>query len=132
MGCILTFMKGFDFPIFKTKIEGSSRKFNLEDPAERRKYFEWKAGKEIEKLRDWLRQNTFVAILLGKKNSGKGTYSKLFMEAVGTEHLAHISVGDIVRDTHKEISNPEKEKALKEFLKKRFRGFISVEQGIDA
>src|SRR3989338_4193142 len=98
MGCILTFMKGFDFPIFRTKIEGSSRKFNLEDPAERREYFEWKAGKEIEKLRDYLANgNTFVAILLGKKNSGKGTYSKLFMEAVGAEHVAHISVGDIVR-----------------------------------
>ena len=125
-------MKGLDFPIFKTKIDGQDQKFRLEEPAERRKYFDFKAGPEIEKLRDYLRSNTFVGILLGKKNSGKGTYSKLFMEAVGAEHIAHISVGDIVRDTHKEISNPEKEKALKEFLKKRFRGFISVEQGIDA
>jgi len=132
MGCILTFMKGFDFPIFKTKIEGSSRKFNLEDPAERRKYFEWKAGKEIEKLRDWLRQNTFVAILLGKKNSGKGTYSKLFMEAVGTEHLAHISVGDIVRAVHKDFSDEKKRGELLDFLKKRYRGRISVEAAIDA
>src|SRR3989344_4431797 len=105
---IYFFMKGLDFPIFKTKIEGQNQKFRLEEPAERRNYFDFKAGPEIEKLRDYLRSNTFVGILLGKKNSGKGTYSKLFMEAVGAEHIAHISVGDIVRDTHKEISNPEK------------------------
>src|SRR3989344_3134616 len=116
MGCILTFMKEFDFPVFKTKIEGSSRKFNLEDPAERREYFTFKAGKEIEKLRDYLANgNTFVAILLGKKNSGKGTYSKLFMEAVGAEHVAHISVGDIVRAVHRDFSDEGKKKELLDF-----------------
>jgi len=132
MGCILTFMKEFDFPVFKTKIEGSSRKFNLEDPAERREYFTFKAGKEIEKLRDYLANgNTFVAILLGKKNSGKGTYSKLFMEAVGAEHVAHISVGDIVRAVHKDFSDEKKREELLDFLKKRYRGRISVEAAID-
>ena len=41
-------MKGFSFPIFKTKIEGVTQTFKLEDPVERRKYFEAKAGEEIE------------------------------------------------------------------------------------
>src|SRR3990167_9228940 len=125
-------MQNYRFPVFKTKTTGIKRIFKLDDPKERQKYFKAKAGKEIKKIKNYLKKNTFMGILLGKKNSGKGTYVKLFMEAVGAEHVAHISVGDIVRHAHKEISNPEKEKALKEFLKKRFRGFISVEQGIDA
>ncbi len=125
-------MKGFNFPIFKTKLEGINQKFQLEDPVNRRKYFELKAGPEIEKLRDWLRDHTFICFLLGKKNSGKGTYSKLFMEAVGSEHVAHISVGDIVREAHKEAENKAKKAELLEFLKKRYRGFISIDQAMDA
>src|SRR3989344_4540913 len=57
---IYFFMKGLDFPIFKTKIEGQNQKFRLEEPAERRKYFDFKAGAEIEKLRDYLRSNTLL------------------------------------------------------------------------
>ena len=86
-------MKGLSFPIFQTKLAGVKERFRLEDPVERRRYFDLKAGKEIEKLREWLRGNTFVGFLLGPKNSGKGTYSKLFMEAVGGERVAQNSVG---------------------------------------
>lgn len=125
-------MKGFDFPIFKTKIEGHPEKFSLEDPVERRKYFELKAGREIERLRDWLRENTFVGFLLGKKNSGKGTYIKLFMEAVGSERVAHISVGDIVRQVHEDLRDEAKKEELLKFLRSRYRGFISLEKAIDA
>ena len=45
-------MKDVDFPLFKTKTGG--QKFMLEDPLERRKYFQAKAGPEIEKLKDYL------------------------------------------------------------------------------
>jgi hypothetical protein len=38
-----------EFPIFKTKIAGLSRKFDLTRPKEQRAYFQLKAGKEIEK-----------------------------------------------------------------------------------
>ncbi len=123
-------MKGISFPVFKTKSEGISQKFSLEDPAERRKYFDAKAGPEIEKLRGYLRDNTFVGFLLGPKNSGKGTYSKLFMEAVGGDWVAHISVGDIVRSVHKDIE-AGKEKELVDFLRARYRGFITIEKAID-
>ena len=61
-----------DFPIFKTKMEGKDRKFNLTDPKERNDYFYYKAGEEIEKLKDYVKDNTFIVYLLGKKNSGKG------------------------------------------------------------
>lgn len=124
-------MKGFNFPIFQTKIPGVSKKFKLEDPVERRKYFEAKAGPEIEKLRDYLASNTFVGFLLGPKNSGKGTYTKLFMEAVGGEHVAHISVGDIVRGVHKDLADRERKDALIDFLGRRYRGFITVEKALD-
>src|SRR3989338_5688841 len=102
-------MPKFSFPIFKTKTEGVTAAFQLENPAERRKYFDAKAGKAIEGLREYLRGNTFVGFLLGPKNSGKGTYTKLFMEAVGGDRVAHISVGDIVRNVDKDLKTGKQE-----------------------
>ena len=105
----------------------------LEDPAERQKYFDLKAGPEIEKLRDYFSKgNTFVGFLLGPKNSGKGTYTKLFMEAVGTEHVAHISVGDIVRTAKKAAENPAARAQLENFLRKRYRGFGDIDEVISS
>jgi len=124
-------MKEKDFPIFKTITPGVTEKFNLDDPVERRRYFEAKAGPEIEKLRDWVRENNFIAFLMGIKGSGKGTYTKLFMEVVGSEHVAHISVGDIVRGVHKDLADPAKKAELMAFLKKRYRGFLPMEKIFD-
>src|SRR3989338_3586780 len=123
-------MSGFNFPIFKTKVTNSPR-FELDEPKQRRAYFKLKAGSEIEKIQKYLKKNTFVCFLLGKKNSGKGTYSKLFMEAVGASNVAHVSVGDIVRSTHDEIENPKQKKELLSFLKQQYRGFITIEQALD-
>lgn len=120
--------KGFSFPIFKTKIEGLTKSFNLNNPSERKEYFEAKAGEEIKKIKAYLAQNTFVAFLLGKKNSGKGTYSKLFTEAVGAERVGHISVGDIVRDVHKTFETGKNKEELISFLSKNYRGFHGLEE----
>ena len=68
---------------------------------------------------------------VGKKNSGKGTYTRLFMEAVGDKHVGHVSIGDIVRDVHKGLSDPAKKTELVEFLKKNYRGFHAVEETLD-
>ncbi len=124
-------MEKIDFPIFKTKTEGVTQKFNLSDPAERKLYFKAKAGEEIKKIKNYLSKNTFVAFLLGKKNSGKGTYSKLFMEAVGADNITHLSVGDIVRDVHSNLASEAKKKAFMDFLKKNYRGFHSIEETVD-
>ena len=70
-------MKGIDFPIFKTKIEEVTRKFNLNDPNGRKQYFAAKASVEIDKLKKYLENNTFVAYLIGKKNSGKKIHQKV-------------------------------------------------------
>jgi adenylate kinase family enzyme len=127
-------MKGplTSFPITKTKISGLTKKFDLTDPVERKEYFEAKAGAEIAKLKKYFGNNTFVAYLLGKKNSGKGTYTKLMAEIFGKDKIAHISVGDLVRETHKIIEDPKERQKIVEYLEKNYRGYISIEDAINA
>ncbi len=118
-----------EFPIFKTKTQGTKRNFNLNNPKEREKYFNFKAGREIKKLRNYFRKgNTFVAYLLGKKNSGKGTYSKMFSEVIGPERIDHFSIGDMIRGVDKELKDRKKKKELVEFLGKNYRGWSSVKE----
>jgi len=121
-----------EFPIFKTKIKGITQKFNLSDPEERKAYFELKAGKEIKKLRDYLKQKTFIAYILGKKNSGKGTYVKMFKEIVDEDRIEHFSLGDTVRQLDEVVRDKEKKKELILFLEKNYRGYLSLEEIISA
>ena len=110
-------------------------KFNLNNPRQRKDYFEFKAGEELAKLRIYFEnKNTFIAYLLGKKNSGKGTYTKLFIEALGAQgkSVAHISVGDIVRDTHNAIKTKARKHELLSFLKVNYRGYVSPDKAIKA
>lgn len=125
-------MKDIKFPIFKTKIKGETRRFNLIDPQERQAYFKFKAGPEIEKLREYLKENSFVAYLLGKKSSGKGTYSQMFAEVVNPERIFHLSIGDMVRDIDKELADARQRKELLSFLQRDYRGWISLEEVISA
>jgi len=117
-----------EFPIFKTKIPGKTKKFDLTDPVQASEYFEDKAGEEIAKIKKYLQKNTFVAYLLGKKNAGKGTYSKIFADIFGKDKVGHISVGDVVRAVDLEMADPQKKKELIEFLKKNYRGYYSLEE----
>jgi adenylate kinase family enzyme len=120
------------FPITKTKISKVTKKFELTDPAQRKEYFETKAGPEIKKLKKYFKENTFIAYLLGKKNSGKGTYTKLMAEIFGADKIGHISVGDLVRASYKDINDPKKRKEIVEYLEQHYRGYISIEDAIDA
>jgi len=121
-----------DFPVFNTKARGLTKFFDMSDPKSRKEYFEAKAGTEIQKLKKFLEKNTFITYLLGKKNSGKGTYSKMLGEIIGPEKITHISVGDIVRNIEAELSGRNKNKELINFLKKNYRGFISVDETLQA
>lgn len=122
-----------EFPLFSTKTEGVTKRFNLSDIGERKEYFEAKAGEEIAKLRKYFDEGkTFITYLLGKKNAGKGTYTKLLMEVFGKDKIGHISVGDIVRDVHAAMENEEEKKKLLEYLKENYRGFMDPEEGINA
>lgn len=118
------------FPIFKTKISNSSKTFDLTDFKQRQAYFELKAGREIEKLREYLKSNTFIVYLLGKKNSGKGTYAKMFQEVVDKEKIEHFSIGDMIRGFDEVLADREKKKELISFLEKNYRGLMSLEEVI--
>lgn len=117
-----------EFPIFKTKIKGISQKFDLTDFNQRKAYFELKAGREINKLREYLKENSFIAYLLGKKNSGKGTYAKMFQEVVDKDRVEHFSIGDMVRKLDEVIRNKKKRKELISFLEKNYRGYLSLKE----
>jgi adenylate kinase family enzyme len=122
-----------EFPLFKTKMGEVTRKFNLSDLKERKEYFEAKVGPEVEKLKNFFDSGkTFISYMLGKKNAGKGTYTKLLMELFGKDKIGHISVGDIVRDVHIDLEDENKKKDLVDYLNKNYRGYISVEDGLNA
>ncbi len=114
-----------EFPIFKTKSE-VYKNFDLTDFNQRQAYFEYKAGDEIRRLRNYLKNNTFIAYLLGKKSSGKGTYSKMFAEVVNKDKIAHFSIGDMVRSFDGTVKDGEKRKGFIAFLEKNYRGFFSL------
>lgn len=120
------------FPIFKTKTEGVIKKFNLADPKERAAYFRSKAGPEIAKLRDYLRKNTFIAYFLGKKNSGKGTYAKMFAEIVGPEKVSHFSIGDMIRGVDEELRDKKRKRELYSFLERNYRGWLPFKKVFSA
>ena len=112
--------------MFKTKSD-VYKKFDLTDVKSRQEYFEYKCGPEIKKLREFLKENTFVAYLLGKKSSGKGTYSKMFAEIVDKDRIAHFSIGDMIRSFDDVLKDEQKKKEFVEFLKKNYRGFTPLE-----
>ena len=121
------------FPIFKTKIKGLTRKFNLTDLKDQRDYFELKAGKEIKEIRNYLNKgNTFIAYLLGKKNSGKGTYSKMFSQIVDSRKIEHFSIGDMIRRLDLELRDPKKKRELGSFLEKNYRGSLPLKKIMSA
>lgn len=121
-----------EFPIFKTKIAGKTQKFVFSDPREVAAYYEYKAGDEIGKLKKYLEKNTFVAYLLGKKNAGKGTYTKQFMSIFGSDQVAHISVGDLVRGVDEEMADPAKKADLVNYLNVNYRGYHSLDDILHA
>ena len=117
-----------DFPIFKTKQQGKDKKFDLTNPSERKEYFELKAGEEIKKIKKYLEDNSFIVYLLGKKNSGKGTYSKMFAEIIGPEKIFHFSVGDMAREIDQELKDKTKRAEFIECLNKNYRGWMSIDE----
>lgn len=126
-------MKDIQFPIFKTKTEGVTQKFDLTDPGQRQDYFRLKAGKEIKELQEFLKKgNTFIAYLLGKKNSGKGTYAKMFQEVIDKKRIEHFSIGDMVREFDEVVRDKKKKKELVSFLEKNYRGYLSLRETISA
>lgn len=122
----------FPLSLYQTKVDGLTKKFNLMNPGDRHEYFMAKAGKEIEALQDYFSNNTFIAYWLGKKNSGKGTYSKLMMEIFGADKITHISVGDLVRRLSADLNDAAKKEALLKYFAEHYRGYMSIDDCIQA
>jgi len=125
-------MKNIQFPVFKTKVDGVTGSFDMTDAESRKKYFEAKACNEIERLREYLKENSFIVYMLGKKNSGKGTYAKMFKEIVDKDRIEHISMGDMVRDLDEIVSSKERLKEFTKELKKTYRGYLPLEDIIQS
>jgi adenylate kinase family enzyme len=121
-----------NFPFFKTKLETLKEKFYLADPKQEILYFRKKTQKEIEKLREYLEKNTFVAYLLGKKNSGKGTYSKILSKIIGGQRIIHFSVGDMVRKIEEDFRDEKKREEIISYLKRNYRGPLSLAECLEA
>lgn len=121
-----------DFPIFNSKQFSKGKTYNLNSPTGRRQYFSDKAGKEIADIKNFLENNSFVGFMLAKKSAGKGTFSKMLIEVLGANRITHISVGDIVRSVHSAVADNNEMAALKEYLHKNYRGYISAEQATQA
>lgn len=124
-------MKNLEFPIIGTKVKGLKEKFDINSPAGRKKYYQAKVGDEVAQIKKYLKKgNTFVCYMLGKKNSGKGTYTKIVAEIFGSDKIAHISVGDLIR----EIDDWDTYKKTKEHdrAKKYYRGYISWDEAVKA
>jgi adenylate kinase family enzyme len=87
-------------------------------------------GDEIEKIKEYLKTGTFMAFFVGKKNSGKGTYSGMMAEIFGHDKMAMVGVGDMVREVHagwdEFVKSPDYIQ-----LKKVYRGFISFEEAVE-
>ncbi len=126
-------MKNYEkeFPFTKTKVRGLKKKFDLDDIKDRKRYFKEKVGKEIALLKKYFKKNSFIAYFLGKKSSGKGTYTRQMIEIFGEDKIGHISVGDVVRQAHKDMSDKKKKKELLDYLNKNYRGYISIDEAID-
>jgi len=124
-------MTSLNFPIESNKVPEVTQDFNISDPGQRQTYFRLKVGKEIEKIKLFLENHTFVAIMLGKKGSGKGTYSGMLKEIFGDDHVGQISVGDITRAVFEEIKTPQGLADLKSYLEKNYRGYVSIDEAID-
>jgi adenylate kinase family enzyme len=124
-------MKNLEFPITDAKKKGVTKRYDINSPDGRKEYFEAKVGDEIKSLKEYMEKGTFVAYMIGKKNSGKGTYTKLLAEIFGKDKIEHLSVGDIVREMH---SGWEEFKMDPEYerLKKIYRGKISFQDAEDA
>lgn len=120
-----------NFPFYNSKNLSNGQEYNLYDPLERRKYFEAKLGKRVEKLKEYLEDKSFVGYMIGKKQAGKGTYAKMVEEILGSDRFTHISVGDVIRETHENLLDPVKKTELISKVEKHYRGYISFEKALE-
>lgn len=128
-------LKDYKYTIDYTKIPkkvDTKHEYDIYSPEGRRLYFNAKAGVEIELIREYMKNNTFVAYMLAPKQAGKGTYTAMLKEVIGSEYMINISVGDVVRAAEIEFNQNGKDSELYKYAAKNYRGFISIDEAFDA
>jgi len=105
---------------------------DLLSPSGRRKYFDDVVGKELELLREFFKNNSFVGYLLAPKNAGKGTYVKGLAEALGGNYFEHVSVGDVVRNAEIEYREKGKDSELYQYAERNYRGYVHLSDVFEA
>lgn len=110
----------------------SGKAYDLDSIAERRLYYQDKVGPEIEFLRDYFRNNTFLAYWLAPKQAGKGTYMNGLKEIFGTEIFTHISVGDLVRSADVEFQAKGKKSEVYTYATQNYRGDMQLDDAFKA
>lgn len=111
-----------------TPKEESSKEYDLLNPAERKLYFNAKVGDEIEILREYLKNNTFIAYMLGPKMAGKSSYTNLMKEIFGAETFGQVIVGDLVREADEEYRAKGKDSEIYKYTTENYRGVLSLEE----
>lgn len=120
-----------DYSKFPAKKE-TKHEYDLYSPEGRRLYFNAKAGEEIELIREYMKNSTFVAYMLAPKQAGKGTYTAMLKEVIGSEYMTNLSVGDVVRAAELEYNEKGKDSELYQYAQKNYRGFLSLDEAFDA
>ncbi len=119
-----------NFPLIGAKTQDVTKVYDLTNPDSLQAYFQAKTGKEIEIIKKALEKRNFIAFFVGKKNAGKGTYSKIFSNLIGKEKIVHLSVGDLVREVHADWENYSKGEQGKK-LKSFYRGPLSFDEAVE-
>jgi len=121
-----------DYEWVRTKKEGDNGIYDISSVSGRSKYFHSKVGEEIGLLKEYLRQKSFVAYLVAPKMAGKGVYTKMLGEIIGTKYFETISVGDVVRDAEKEYLEGGKNSELYGYVKSNYRGLLNLEEAFES
>ena len=121
-----------EYPLFNSKALSDGNVYDLTDSVGRLKYFHAKLGDKIPQLKEFLDKNSFVGFMLAKKLAGKGTYAKMVEDVLGSERFAHISVGDVTRNTGAVLDDSIKSRELIAYLENNYRGTLSLSDALDA
>lgn len=121
-----------DYSVIGTKMPGEHKNFDLVDPASKRLYFNYKIGEEIEFLKEYLKNNTFVAYLVAPKMAGKGTYTNALKDIIGEGYFENISAGDVVRKVDEDFAKNGKESKYYKYAVKYYRGMMELDKAFDA
>jgi len=132
MAKISDFKYFVDYEWIKTKQRKEPVNHDLFTVAGRRIYFDEKVGEEIKLLKKYFKDNSFVAYLMAPKMAGKGTYTKMLEEVIGKGYFETVSVGDVVREAEKEYTEQGENSEVYQYVKKHYRGFLSLEEAFES